>query len=423
MARFLFASTAFQAHTDYGGLLATARSLRGHGHEVLWATDPRRLPRVAAAGIGVVSIPVVDPYRGGSHEDAHDQLDRTETVRLWRMTLRDHGAFAPGSALASQYASMVRGVLYSWIQEAVLAESCRALIHLIDRWRPAVLVGEPLMLPAVIAAEARAVPLAGCGYPGPLMVLQPLPEMKRALEFSAGILRRIRTRFECPPQRSDDLQVYTSSNQLQLVYFPHDWYGNLRAPCAENVQYVGGFTACQDEDRDTSIRQLEPPLVLVASSTSYKPRVDVLQAVFEAVRRVDGRVLTAGTDETRKRFGRLPDHVEWREWISYDDVLPRVAAIVHHGGLGTAHAAVRAGTPQLVLPGPLDQILHAEAVSCAGVGTYYVGPITAEALVSRLQDLLSTSAYARAACALRGRFARQGGVPRAAELLVALAKS
>lgn len=49
-------------------------------------------------------------------------------------------------------------------------------------------------------------------------------------------------------------------------------------------------------------------------------------------------------------------------------LFPRCAAVVHHGGIGTTHAAARAGIPQAVLPHLLDQFYTAHRLRLAGVG-------------------------------------------------------
>ena len=56
-----------------------------------------------------------------------------------------------------------------------------------------------------------------------------------------------------------------------------------------------------------------------------------------------------------------------REMPSLAALLPRVRLVVHHGGLGTAHAALLAGTPQLVLPERLEHRLTAQALWQLGV--------------------------------------------------------
>lgn len=62
------------------------------------------------------------------------------------------------------------------------------------------------------------------------------------------------------------------------------------------------------------------------------------------------------------------------EWVCVVDeephtlLFPRCAAVVHHGGIGTTHAAARAGLPQVVMPHLLDQYYTAHRLTLAGVG-------------------------------------------------------
>ncbi|MFI5506544.1 glycosyltransferase [Mycobacterium sp. NPDC051804] len=49
-------------------------------------------------------------------------------------------------------------------------------------------------------------------------------------------------------------------------------------------------------------------------------------------------------------------------------LLPRVAAVVHHGGAGTTTQAMHAGVPQVVVPHNFDQPYHARRVEELGIG-------------------------------------------------------
>jgi len=51
----------------------------------------------------------------------------------------------------------------------------------------------------------------------------------------------------------------------------------------------------------------------------------------------------------------LPPNVEWRPRLSFPHVMPAVAAVVHHGGIGTCVRALAAGTPQVLLPDGIDR--------------------------------------------------------------------
>jgi vancomycin aglycone glucosyltransferase len=54
--------------------------------------------------------------------------------------------------------------------------------------------------------------------------------------------------------------------------------------------------------------------------------------------------------------------------VSHEILLPRVAAVVHHGGAGTTTAAVRAGRPQVIVLHLYDQYYWASRVKKLGVG-------------------------------------------------------
>jgi UDP:flavonoid glycosyltransferase YjiC (YdhE family) len=63
----------------------------------------------------------------------------------------------------------------------------------------------------------------------------------------------------------------------------------------------------------------------------------------------------------------LPAH--WRRIAGAPHalLLPRVAAVVHHGGSGTMASALRAGAPQVLLPLILDQYHHAHQLHRSGL--------------------------------------------------------
>ena len=84
--------------------------------------------------------------------------------------------------------------------------------------------------------------------------------------------------------------------------------------------------------------------------------------------------------------------------INHEKLLPRVAAIVHHGGSGTTTAAARAGIAQVVIPHNYDQFYWAHRVQQLGAGVS--GPLrddlSTEALVAALHDCLRPEVSERA---------------------------
>src|SRR6201995_417223 len=60
----------------------------------------------------------------------------------------------------------------------------------------------------------------------------------------------------------------------------------------------------------------------------------------------------------------LADHVKMVEAVNHAAVFPACRAVVHHGGVGTTAAGLRAGVPSLALWVGLDQRLWAGAIEC-----------------------------------------------------------
>ena len=63
----------------------------------------------------------------------------------------------------------------------------------------------------------------------------------------------------------------------------------------------------------------------------------------------------------------LPAHAHAVDYAPFDALLPRLAALVHHGGIGTTAQALAAGLPQAVLPHAHDQFDNAARLVRRGV--------------------------------------------------------
>jgi rhamnosyltransferase subunit B len=64
----------------------------------------------------------------------------------------------------------------------------------------------------------------------------------------------------------------------------------------------------------------------------------------------------------------LPPAVKWLPYAPFRHLLPRAAAVVHHGGIGTTAEALRAGIPQIVVPMAHDQFDNGARVEALGTG-------------------------------------------------------
>jgi len=83
--------------------------------------------------------------------------------------------------------------------------------------------------------------------------------------------------------------------------------------------------------------------------------------------------------------------------VNHHLLFKRVAAVVHHGGAGTTHAATRGGAPQVVIPQHYDQYYWAGRVQELGIGSAHpVTTPTVESLTNVLGQVLKPDVIASA---------------------------
>ena len=121
-----------------------------------------------------------------------------------------------------------------------------------------------------------------------------------------------------------------------------------------------------------------------------------------------GRRAILLTEFTEQLPANLPEGVRHFPYVPFSALLPRCAALVHHGGIGTTAQALRAGIPQLVTPMIFDQPDNAARVKRLGVGDSispkrYTPGLTAE----RLTLLTSSSGVQQNCRQVAARF-REG---------------
>lgn len=158
----------------------------------------------------------------------------------------------------------------------------------------------------------------------------------------------------------------------------------------------------------------EPP-VYVGFGSSVGGDPEALAAtVLEAVR-MTGRRAVLATGWGALRPGRQPDGVLVIEEAPHDWLLPRVAVAVHHGGVGTVAAALRAGVPQVVRPFLGDQSFWAARLHRLGLAPPpLAGRLRPERLAAAIADAVGRAPAARE---LAGRLVTEDGVAAAVRRL------
>lgn len=133
-----------------------------------------------------------------------------------------------------------------------------------------------------------------------------------------------------------------------------------------------------------------PPVYIGFGSMSDRDPAQAAQIAVSALQRSGQRGILA-TGWEGLHTGELPPDILRIDGAPHDWLFPQMAAVVHHGGVGTTAAALRAGVPQIVVPFSADQPLWAELVYQRGVGAR---PIPRRRLdASRLAAAIATTMH------------------------------
>ena len=111
-----------------------------------------------------------------------------------------------------------------------------------------------------------------------------------------------------------------------------------------------------------------PPPVVFAPGTANGAAQDFFAASVQACRQAGLRGLFVTHFRDQLPQPLPPDQLH-ADYLPFGALLPRAAALVHHGGIGTVAQALRAGVPQLLRPVAYDQFDNAERVQRLGAGT------------------------------------------------------
>jgi rhamnosyltransferase subunit B len=214
---------------------------------------------------------------------------------------------------------------------------------------------------------------------------------------------------------------------LSIALFPH-WFAPTQPDWPHPLVRAGFPLFDPDPDAELSdelvqfLGQGGRPLVFTPGTGNRQARAWFAHAI-EAARLLGERAvfLTPHRDQLPPE---LPRHVLWQEYVPLRALLPRVAVLVHHGGIGTTAEALHAGRPQLVVPLAHDQFDNGARVEALGVGLSLPATrLNTRRLVAGLEALFDDDGLRGRCRAVAGNFDGDGGVEEVVTALGALAHS
>jgi len=241
-------------------------------------------------------------------------------------------------------------------------------------------------------------------------------------ELAPGI-NAIRSRLGLP-KVSRLFASWAHSPQKSLGLFP-DWFAPPQPDWPPQTELTGFVFL--DEDASPLAPELaaflaagEPPIVFTPGTAMKHADLffrDSIRASMELGRRAI--LLTRYPDQVPTP---LPDGIAYFAYAPFASLLPRVAALVHHGGIGTVAQALAAGIPQLVRPMTFDQPDNAARLTRLGVGaTLRPGQYESRVVARVLQALLDSRAVAESCRRYASRIVPADALAAACDAIEAVA--
>jgi UDP:flavonoid glycosyltransferase YjiC (YdhE family) len=125
----------------------------------------------------------------------------------------------------------------------------------------------------------------------------------------------------------------------------------------------------------------------------------------------DEAIATVGSDVDPTVLDPLPANAKAHRFVPQDELLPRCACVVAHGGSGTLLGALAWGKPLLILPQFADQFYNAERAVDAGLALVLApSQVTREAVAERVRKLLADVSFSERAAQAQGELAAMSDV-------------
>ena len=280
-----------------------------------------------------------------------------------------------------------------------------AVLDVVRRWRPDVVVRDEADFGSGIAAEREGIPCAV------LLVLAAGSLLRR--DLVAGPLGELRVEHGLPAEGTTAML----DGALTLSPFPPTFRHPSFPLPAGTLSYRPDAVVAPRRTAGAG------PTAYFTLGTSFNSRSgDLIERVLAGLHDLPGQVVvTLGRDLDPAELPAQPGHIRLEQFVDQTELLPTCDLVISHGGSGSVMGALAHGLPTLLLPLGADQVHNAERLVQLGAGIALDAASAEPAEVRKaVHTLLEDPGYRDAAGRIRAEIAAQPGPEQTVPLLEAL---
>ena len=355
--------SAFGSYGDVLPMVGLGTAVRARGHRVTLIVNPYFQGVVEGAGLEMLPLGTADEYR-----------ELMEHPDLWHP---QRGLKLVLTRGAAHYMREVYQLLETHVQsgETLLAAHGLDLASRIFHEKHGTALATVHFAPMALMTAYET-----SRYMGMPNIVRWPRWAKRAMFWAADrwmvdpliapTINELRARIGLPPV-SRIFTKWNNSPLLVLGLFP-DWFGPMQPDWPPHTALVGfplwdpPGDAELDAEVDEFLKGGDAPIVFAPGSANVQA-TEFFQTAANVCEQLGRRgvLMTKYPDQLPKR---LPASVRQFGFVPFSKLLPRAAALVHHGGIGTCGQGLACALPQVVMPMAYDQLDNGTRLARLGVG-------------------------------------------------------
>ena len=196
-----------------------------------------------------------------------------------------------------------------------------------------------------------------------------------------------------------------------LGLFPN-WYASTQ-PDWPKPFIESDFVRSPDQKSATLSQEVEQfllngtPPIIFTPGTGHRHATQYFDIALKTLERLRQRGIFV-TSHKEQLPKSLPSHVMWQAHVPFAALLPRAAAVVHHGGIGTIAESFHSGIPQLIVPFAYDQFDNGFRAKKLGVADVLLAKqMKVGHMHKKLKRLLFSQDVERACCTIEQKMAQR----------------
>ena len=233
--------------------------------------------------------------------------------------------------------------------------------------KPDVVLYHPTVLTAPIAARSVG---ALSGLVEIIPILTPTKEFASAGLWTSnlGFLNKLTYKGVVLAEKLFFLETFKLSRKLKVRNAKHDFSFSLTSPALLdrpkdwhlNTHLVGPWFKKDNESLSQNVIDFvnRKPTVYAGFGSMKKGNPEkIASEIIKGCKALNMQVIISsgwGGLAVGPQF-KIDPEVLFLDSVSHSKLFPLVKVVLHHGGIGTTHAALRAGTPSVIVPFIVDQ--------------------------------------------------------------------